>query len=353
MNLFNVVFLIICLIHETSGNPRVLVPIQLQQSPFGVGVRAALSRSPNCRHRRRYQKSREEDRQCNRKGNEEGFTRYATVLHDEARVLDHVILPHVKVSKNSRRYEESDDQLDCSEGDLTPCARFSAQRASPYGSHTHKVIDHEVENPRGGGVAIGALPSTDTRGGVQAVRPLIFWESMVCGAVSRSVAQTIMHPANTMKTILQSSRGADRPTLAQLMRPDQFRMLTRGAGANFLLSVPHGAVNFAVLEFVRRKMNKAAKKVPALRERLDTFEPAIDFASSAISTICCSVVSTPQMMITDNIMAGNFPNLPSAVSGLYQTRGVVGFYRGWLPGLMGKIPSYVSRLLLLKSCILR
>jgi solute carrier family 25 S-adenosylmethionine transporter 26 len=145
-----------------------------------------------------------------------------------------------------------------------------------------------------------------------------------------------------MKTILQSSRGANRPTLSQLMRPDQFRMLTRGAGANFLLSVPHGAVNFAVLEFVRGKLTRAARTVPFLRDRLDAIGPALDFSSSAISTICCSVVSTPQMMITDNIMAGNYPNLAKAISGLYNDGGIIGFYRGWFPGLVGKIPSYVS-----------
>jgi len=124
------------------------------------------------------------------------------------------------------------------------------------------------------------------------------------------------------------------------MQPDQFRMLTRGAGANFLLSVPHGAVNFAVLEFVRGKLSRAAQSVPFLRERLDAFGPALDFSSSAISTVCCSIVSTPQMMITDNIMAGNYPNLAKAISGLYKDGGIIGFYRGWFPGLVGKIPSY-------------
>ncbi|MGK3734796.1 MAG: hypothetical protein ACI8RD_011999 [Bacillariaceae sp.] len=39
-------------------------------------------------------------------------------------------------------------------------------------------------------------------------------------------------------------------------------------------------------------------------------------------------------------MAGNYPNLISASSGLYTDRGVMGFYAGWWPGLVGKIPSY-------------
>jgi hypothetical protein len=168
-------------------------------------------------------------------------------------------------------------------------------------------------------------------------RPLLFWETMVCGAISRSIAQTVMHPANTMKTILQSSRVP--PSIASLLQPKNFRRLTVGAGANFILSVPHGAVNFAVLELVRTKMNELVAATGIEPEKIG---PGLDFLSSAVSTICCSIVSTPQMMITDNIMAGNYPNLPKAIQGLYSSQGIAGFYAGWFPGLAGKIPSYVS-----------
>jgi hypothetical protein len=173
-------------------------------------------------------------------------------------------------------------------------------------------------------------------------RPLLFWENMVCGAISRSIAQTVMHPANTMKTILQSSRGTERPTLWSLMRPSNFQRLSRGAGANFLLSVPHGAVNFAVLEFVRSKFAVVVNRTPALKQRAEQIGPGLDFLSSSLSTVCCSIVSTPQMMITDNIMAGNFNNMPEAIRGLWMRDGIKGFYAGWWPGLAGKIPSYVS-----------
>ena len=177
-------------------------------------------------------------------------------------------------------------------------------------------------------------------------RPLVFWESMISGAISRSVAQTVMHPANTMKTILQASRKtADvaQPTVLTLLSsPNAFKTLSRGAGANFVLSVPHGAINFAILEFVRQKLNSFVESVPSLSKRSESMGPGLDFMSSAISTICCSVVSTPQMMITDNIMAGNYPDLVQATQGLYTEQGIIGFYRGWWPGLVGKIPSYVS-----------
>jgi len=169
-------------------------------------------------------------------------------------------------------------------------------------------------------------------------RPLTFFENMICGAISRSMAQTIMHPANTMKTILQSRtiQGQKQETFRRLIRVKNLKMLTRGAGAQLILSIPHGAVNFAVLEYVRRKMNGLVEA------KFDgaAIGPGLDFVSSAISTVCCSIVSTPQMMITDNIMAGTYPNLAGAVSGLAKDKGIAGFYTGWWPGLAGKIPSY-------------
>lgn len=78
------------------------------------------------------------------------------------------------------------------------------------------------------------------RGGeaLSVARPLLFWESMISGAVSRSIAQTTMHPANTMKTMMQSNLGPNKLTLKDLVKPRMFRRLSVGAGANFVLSLP-------------------------------------------------------------------------------------------------------------------
>jgi hypothetical protein len=194
-------------------------------------------------------------------------------------------------------------------------------------------------------------PSSETqlpplRGGAKLPtdRRLHFWEAMICGAISRSAAQTIMHPANTMKTILQSSRsvpGKVPLTIKSFTQWEHARQLTRGAGAQLILSVPHGAVNFAVLELVRRQMNNLVSLSPYAELINRSFGPGMDFISSAISTVCCSVVSTPQMMICDNIMAGTYGNLVEATRGLMKDKGVRGFYGGWWPGIAGKIPSYV------------
>lgn len=57
-----------------------------------------------------------------------------------------------------------------------------------------------------------------------------------------SVAQTALHPANVIKTLLQT-KGSFGAIL-----PLTWTTLARGAGAQFLLSLPNGALHFAVLE---------------------------------------------------------------------------------------------------------
>jgi solute carrier family 25 S-adenosylmethionine transporter 26 len=152
---------------------------------------------------------------------------------------------------------------------------------------------------------------------------------MLCGAVSRSIAQTVMHPANTLKTIYQGGN-----TIA--FDGNMLKTLSRGAGAQFLMSIPNGAMNFAMLESTRQFMSRAG----ARRHSRWSNNFTLDFISSAIATVACSTVSTPQMMITDNIMAGNYPNLIAASRGLYAANGIRGFYTAWFPGVVGKIPSY-------------
>ena len=232
-----------------------------------------------------------------------------------------------------------------------------------YSTSTQKVYSKSGVKSLTTGRVGASSSSSSVSGKVLEPRQLLFWENMVCGAISRSVAQVVVHPMNTMKTILQANResipnsmggAAAKVTFKELSHPSNWRLLTRGAGAQFLLSVPHGALNFAVLEFVRRQMNVIVERrileSQAAHSKRDqkaskvakATGPGLDFLSSCISTVCCSIVSTPQMMITDNIMAGIYPNLISAANGLLSKKGILGFYSGWWPGLAGKIPSYVS-----------
>ena len=245
--------------------------------------------------------------------------------------------------------------------DYSTSTRLMHSKSIKYVSQTANLAGRQQVSSKQ-----GVTQGISAKAGPQ--RQLLFWENMVCGAISRSVAQVAVHPMDTMKTILQTSGtsnhnglggAAAKKTLRNLSRPSSWRLLTRGAGAQFLLSIPHGALSFAVLEYVRRQMNVIVDRHVAVAQaaratdtdektepNITVFaritEPGLDFLSSCISTICCSIISTPQVMITDNIMAGIYPNLSSAVNGIVSKNGVKGLYTGWLPNLGVKIPSYVS-----------
>ena len=66
--------------------------------------------------------------------------------------------------------------------------------------------------------------------------------SAIMVPLCNSVAQTALHPANVVKTLLQT-KGSFGAIL-----PLTWTTLSRGAGAQFLLSLPNGALHFAVLE---------------------------------------------------------------------------------------------------------
>lgn len=71
-------------------------------------------------------------------------------------------------------------------------------------------------------------------------RVLTYYGMMLAGAVARSAAATAVHPLNVVKTMLQC-RDSKMPAL-------EWSVLSRGAGAQFLMSIPHGALSFAVTE---------------------------------------------------------------------------------------------------------
>ena len=78
---------------------------------------------------------------------------------------------------------------------------------------------------------------------------LSYVQSMTAGAISRTLAQTIMHPANTYKTLLQLKRKK-----GLVPRKITLERLLRGVDAQFFLALPHGAFYFFVIDQVKTKL---------------------------------------------------------------------------------------------------
>ncbi len=107
--------------------------------------------------------------------------------------------------------------------------------------------------------------------------------------------------------------------------------LLKGVDAQFVLSLPHGALYFCVLDAVKKNVLRF------LPRRMDFLG---DFTASTLSTMACTVVSAPQMVVTDRLMAGVYPTFPVALRSIVEKDGIKGFYSGAWPAMVQKIPSY-------------
>ena len=178
------------------------------------------------------------------------------------------------------------------------------------------------------GSFIELTASAAATGAVAVTDQLTYMQTMTAGALSRTMAQTLMHPANTYKTLLQLKGSESKTGILTKLTPER---LLRGVDAQFIMSIPHGACYFFIIDLVKNKLSGMLSSKYSFIQ---------DFAASTISTVFCSIVSTPQMVLTDRLMAGIYPSFPVALKSILSTEGVAGFYTGWWPALAQKIPSY-------------
>lgn len=68
------------------------------------------------------------------------------------------------------------------------------------------------------------------------------------------------------------------------------------SGSQFIMSIPHGALNYAVTETTKIELARLSIELDLSSVvPKNILDPILDFLSSAISTFICSVVSTPQV----------------------------------------------------------
>lgn len=177
-------------------------------------------------------------------------------------------------------------------------------------------------------ILLASIAEITSSSAVVVTDQLTYMQTMTAGALSRTMAQTLMHPANTYKTLLQLRGSGKAGGVLTKLTPER---LLRGVDAQFLMSLPHGAFYFFVIDQVKIKLSRV------MSSKFDFLQ---DFAASTISTVFCSIVSTPQMVLTDRLMAGVYPTSMDAVKSIINSEGIAGFYTGWWPALAQKIPSY-------------
>ena len=136
-------------------------------------------------------------------------------------------------------------------------------------------------------------------------------QKVVTGGASRSVAQALLYPVDAMRTLAQTRDGR---TLADL----GIKTLTRGCLQTSSFALFQGALQFGIFGACRKHMGP--------------------LAASALGAAGSCLVSVPQEVIKQRLVTGVYSNFRSAVSTIYQTEGIKGFYSSWRPTMMRNVP---------------
>jgi len=136
-------------------------------------------------------------------------------------------------------------------------------------------------------------------------------QKVLAGGASRSVAQAVLYPIDAMRTLAQTRDGR---TLADLGT----RTLTKGCAQTSSFALFQGALQFGIFGVCRPIMGP--------------------LAGSCLGAAGSCLVSVPQEVIKQRLVTGVYASFRDAVSKIYSSEGIKGFYSSWKPTMMRNVP---------------
>ncbi|KAJ1634855.1 mitochondrial carrier domain-containing protein [Pavlovales sp. CCMP2436] len=150
---------------------------------------------------------------------------------------------------------------------------------------------------------------------------LTFVERLIAGSIARTVAQTVLHPLDTLRTRAQAKKRG------QAAAPEPLpRTLVRGIIPQVLLAGPAGAVQFATLEFARSQLTPLLPSAAA-----------VNLLAAACGALAASSVRVPQENLKQPVQAGTFPSAYACLQSLLP-QGPGRFYRGLQSTVLRDVP---------------
>ena len=108
-----------------------------------------------------------------------------------------------------------------------------------------------------------------------------------------------------------------------------------GVAGSLLGQVPYGVLTFGSYEMYKRN----------LISRFPSARPILLYALAAImGDLTGSGWLCPSEVVKQQLQAGMYPTTAAAVSGIWNKRGIVGFYEGYLGGVARDVPFRVAQL---------
>lgn len=167
-----------------------------------------------------------------------------------------------------------------------------------------------------------------------------FAADLAAGAAAGVVADSIVHPIDTVKARMQASTGRARYTSMRhafraITATEGVRGLYAGYGAVLAGTAPTHGVMFATYKLFKRGAEPGVA---------DAALPAVDFACGAAGEVLALVPYVPAEVVAKRMQvaavgpARDYTSTPQALRVIYATEGWRGLYAGLAPTMLRDVP---------------
>lgn len=163
------------------------------------------------------------------------------------------------------------------------------------------------------------------------VAPLTVLQTLVAGGSSRAIAQAMTYPMDALRTIAQTRKGAKK--LSELGAG----VLVSGCIQTSLFAFPLGAVQFTVFGNMKRVITSVVGNSSGAVKGT-----AVAIAASVCASLASCVVGVPQEILKQRLVTKIYPNFATALSTIWKSEGIMGFYTGWGPTVGRNLPYVVT-----------
>jgi hypothetical protein len=258
--------------------------------------------------------------------------------------MDSVLLPSKKRPSKSLPspwsipQEENEDPLDQQDS-------YSVTQATPTLANDTMITTNFDMTP----IAFGSAPDTVLP---KAETQIPLFQLAIAGALATFIGDAIIHPMDSLKTIQQDHIGWSIPTAARELwnvhhgLAGFYHGFWEYAGADAI----SGAIKFGVWEIWKRQQFLQLQPNSAKNTIHPPFQTILLFVGAALAFGVSSLTLVPGELLKQQLQVGHYQSLPQAITSIYQTYGILGFYMGYSAVLWRDVPYTMLELGLYEIC---
>ncbi|CAH1966313.1 unnamed protein product [Acanthoscelides obtectus] len=161
----------------------------------------------------------------------------------------------------------------------------------------------------------------------------MWWRHLAAGGIAGAVSRTCTAPLDRLKVFLQvqPSKQKIKDCFIHMVKEGGVTGLWRGNGINVLKIAPESALKFAAYEQVKRLIKGDSKNQLAIYER---------FMAGALAGAISQTAIYPMEVLKTRLAlrkTGQYKSIADAAYKIYVTEGLMSFYRGYIPNILGKL----------------